>query len=82
MSFDVFLRNGWLVLFLLLIAGGLFVGVWNQQDIRNCQQMAENETGGVVECVDSFSDVVHYGSMVSVVTGVIGVLWKLVNSVK
>ncbi|WP_390201640.1 hypothetical protein [Haladaptatus sp. GCM10026878] len=79
MSFDVFLRNGWLVLFLLLIAGGLLVGVWNQQEIQWCHDTYDDDPSQVAECEDSFTDVVHYGSVFSVFTGVIGVLGALFN---
>ncbi len=70
-------RAIWIVLSLLLLGGGLIVGAGNQQNIQTCHDTYDDDPSQVVECEDSFTDVVHYGSLFSVSIGVFGVLWSL-----
>ncbi|WP_338727360.1 hypothetical protein [Haladaptatus sp. DJG-WS-42] len=78
----MFRRNSWVLLFLLVIGGGLIVGTWNQQEIQTCHDMYDDDPTVAADCEDSFTDVVYYGSLFSVSIGIFGVLWSLLTRAK
>ncbi|KAB1191139.1 MULTISPECIES: hypothetical protein [Haloferax] len=60
------------LLFLVVVGAG--IGVWNYQDVRACHDMYDDDPSVIVECEDSFTDVVRGVSVLSVTVGCVGLI--------
>lgn len=61
-------------LFLLLLVGGIFAGVWNHQEIEVCHETYDDDSTVVVMCEDSFTDIVYFLSVFSTLIGTVGMI--------
>lgn len=67
-------RTALVGLFLFLVIVGAGVGVWNQQQIQACHQMYDDDPTIIVECEDSFTDIMNGLSLLGLVLGGVGLV--------
>ncbi|KAB1184999.1 MULTISPECIES: hypothetical protein [Haloferax] len=76
------IRGILVTLYLLFVLLGAGVGIWNYQAVQSCHELYDEDQTVVVECEDSFTDIVRALSILGIGTGGVGlalVLYRQYN---